>query len=865
MTSDEIRKSFFDFFESKDHTIVSSSPVVLPTDPSLLFTNAGMNQFKEIFLGAREASNLRVANTQKCIRVSGKHNDLDEVGHDTYHHTFFEMLGNWSFGDYYKSEAIEWAWELMTKIWKLDKERIWVTVYRTDDEAFDLWKKVTDINHKHILRFDEKDNFWEMGETGPCGPCSEIHYDLTPKGNATAKMVNASLPYLIEIWNLVFIQYNRRSDGSLEELKSKYVDTGMGFERLCSVLQMKESNYDTDIFSPIINQISKLSEKSYEGENAIAMRVIADHVRTISIAISDGIIPSNEGRGYVLRRLLRRAVRYGRKLGFTQSFLCELFPVVEKKLSSIFPELKSQAKAIIKTIKSEESSFSKTLDRGISLFEAIADPLSAGDIFPGHEAFMLYDTFGFPFDLTSLMATEKKLSVDKEEFDDLMHKQRSQARSSVSKDEQNAQMDLISDLVSKGITSKFIGYEKTVVNTKILTVIDENTLILDETPFYPEGGGQQGDRGSIESVNFCFSVNDTQKVAEGIILHHGLAEYGVPEEGMEIIAEVDRYRRGQMRRNHTATHLLNAALRAVIDSSIKQAGSLVSDDRLRFDFNFYEAIPLELLQQVEQVVNHEIMRNTAIEVKEMPLEEVKNDENIQAIFDDKYGDVVRVISIGDFSHELCGGTHVNMTGDIGPFRILSESSIASGIRRIEATTGLESVYLSAQEHHILADLSKVLSVKPAEIKNRFTVLENQLKDSEKKLKALQAKNAVSDIEKLIDQMQKVSGIPLLSSSLGELPMEALRKVLDRLRQSIKSGIIVIGSKDNGKACFAASVSEDLIINGYHAGKIIEKVALIADGGGGGKPDKAQAGGKNGSKVDDAINAVIEIIKDQRKI
>ena len=530
-------------------------------------------------------------------------------------------------------------------------------------------------------------------------------------------------------------------------------------------------------------------------------------------------------------------------------------------MSSIFPELKSQGKTIVKTIKSEESSFSKTLDRGISLFEAIAEPLSAGDIFPGHEAFMLYDTFGFPFDLTSLMATEKKLTIDKEEFDDLMQKQRAQARSSVSNVKQNAQMDLISDLVSKGIVSKFIGYEKTLVNTKILAILDTNTLILEETPFYPEGGGQQGDRGSIEGIKFSFSVNDTRKVAEGIILHQGLVEYGSPEEGMEIVAEVDRYRRGQMRRNHTATHLLNAALRTVIDPSIKQAGSLVSDDRLRFDFNFYEAIPLELLEQVEQVVNHEIMRNTLIEVKEMSLEEVKSNENIQAVFDDKYGDIVRVISIGDFSHELCGGTHVSMTGDIGPFRILSESSIASGVRRIEATTGLESVYLSAKEHHILANLSKALSVKPSEIKNRFTVLENQLRNSEKKLKDLQEKNAVSDIEKLIDQIQKVSGISLLSSNLGELPMDALRKVLDRLRQSIKSGIIVIGSKYNGKACFAASVSEDLISKGFHAGKIIEKVALIADGGGGGKPDKAQAGGKDGSKVDDAIKAVVEIIKD----
>ena len=859
MTSDEIRKSFFDFFESKKHSIVSSSPVVLPTDPTLLFTNAGMNLFKEIFLGAREASDKRVANTQKCIRVSGKHNDLEEVGRDTYHHTFFEMLGNWSFGDYYKRDAIQWAWELMTTVWKLDKDRIWVTVYKTDDEALDLWKEVTDISHEHILRFDEKDNFWEMGETGPCGPCSEIHYDLTKAGNASGDMVNADLPELIEIWNLVFIQYNRRSDGSLEELSAKHVDTGMGFERLCAVLQNKKSNYDTDVFLPIIEHVSKLSGKDYKGENAIAMRVIADHIRTLSIAISDGVIPSNDGRGYVLRRLLRRAVRYGRKLEFSEPFLSELFPVIEKQLSGIFPELVSQKEIIIRTIKSEEESFLKTLDRGIALFDAIAEPLSSGDMFPGHEAFMLYDTFGFPFDLTALMAEEKTLTIDQEEFNELMEKQRTLARSSRTNDVQNAQMDLISDLVSKNINSIFVGYEKTSIETTILAVIDPNTLLLKETPFYPEGGGQQGDIGVIKNADFHFSVSDTQKVADGIILHVGLLDYGSPEEEMEVYAEVDRYRRGQMRRNHTATHLLNAALRAVVDPSIKQAGSLVTDSRLRFDFNFYEPISRESLHQIEQVVNHEIMRNTLIESSKMSLEDVKNDKNIQAVFDDKYGDVVRVVSIGDFSRELCGGTHVSMTGDIGPFRILSEGSVASGVRRIEATTGLESVNLTAEEHEIVITLSQQLSVRPSEIKNRIGALEGQLKQAEKKLKSLQEKNAVSDINRLVDQVIHINEIPLLSINLEDLPMAALRKVLDRLRQLIPSCIIVIGSQDDGKACFAASVSEDFIEKGYHAGKLIGEVAKIADGGGGGKPDKAQAGGKDGSKVAKAIAAVSEII------
>ena len=706
MSSSEIRKSFLDFFESKKHSIVSSSPVVLPTDPTLLFTNAGMNQFKEVFLGVRDSTDKRIANTQKCIRVSGKHNDLEEVGVDTYHHTFFEMLGNWSFGDYYKKEAISWAWELMTEIWGLEKKRIWVTVYQTDDEALSLWKELTDIDPNRILRFDEKDNFWEMGETGPCGPCSEIHYDLTSDATATAEMVNADLPEVIEIWNLVFIQFNRRSDGALEELSAKHVDTGMGFERICAVLQNKKSNYDTDVFTPILDKIASLSGKTYEGDDAIAMRVIADHIRTLSIAIADGIIPSNDGRGYVLRRLLRRAVRYGRTLGFTKPFLGELFPIVQSQLSLVFPELNLQSKTVIRTLISEEESFSKTLDRGITLFEAVANSLSAG-IISGHEAFMLYDTFGFPLDLTVLMASEKKLKVDEDEFINLMEEQRLRARSARSTEAQNIQMDLISDLVQQEVCSSFIGYNSTQIETEILSIIDDNTILLKETPFYPEGGGQIGDQGIIKGENFVFEVTDTKKVAEGIIFHIGKIVIGELKENSKVSAEVDRYRRGQMRRSHTSTHLLNAALRQIVDPSIKQAGSLVTPDRLRFDFNYYEAIPKDLLHQIEQVVNHEIMRNTFVETNEMSLETVKQDSNIQAVFDDKYGDTVRVVSIGDFSKELCGGTHVKMTGDIGTFRIISESSVAAGVRRIEAITGLEAVNWTSIEHDTLTYLPKI--------------------------------------------------------------------------------------------------------------------------------------------------------------
>ena len=852
MNSDEIRQSFFDFFKSKEHAVVPSSPVVLPADPTLLFTNAGMNQFKEVFLGTREASETRVANTQKCIRVSGKHNDLEEVGHDTYHHTFFEMLGNWSFGDYYKRDAIAYAWELMTEVWKLDKNRIWATVYLSDDEAFNLWSEVTDIDPSHILRFDEKDNFWEMGETGPCGPCSEIHYDLTPKGDANASLVNADNPEVIEIWNLVFIQYNRRSDGSLDDLAAKHVDTGMGFERICSVLQQKVSNYDTDIFTPLIEKVAELSGRSYDGNDAIAMRVIADHIRTLSIAISDGVLPSNDGRGYVLRRLLRRAVRYGRNLGFKQPFLCDLFPTLEVQLGKIFPELVNQRDTIIRALMNEEESFSKTLDRGITRFEKVASSLSDGSDFPGEEAFSLYDTYGFPFDLTSLMASEKGLCIDEKVFTKLMEEQRARARASRDTGSQNAQMDLISDLVANNIQCEFLGYHKTFCDTEILAVLDSGALVLKETPFYPEGGGQQGDRGELKGPNFAFEVTDTQKPSEGIIIHIGKVLYGSPEVGMKVMAGIDRYRRGQMRRNHTATHLLNAALRDIVDSSIKQAGSLVSAERLRFDFNCFEAIPIEELQQIEQVVNHEIMKNTAVETREMALADVQNNPRIQAVFDDKYGDRVRVVGVGDFSQELCGGTHVQFTGDIGSFRIVSESSIASGVRRIEAVTGMEAVDWTAEEHELLIGVSQKLSVKPDELPARIISLNNQLREAEKKIKSMQSQLATSNIDSYIEKLIEINGVPFLSLHIGELPMDNLRQVLDQLRQKISSGVILVASESSGKACFAASISDDFVNKGIHAGQLIGKVAAIADGGGGGKPEKAQAGGKDPSKIEDAL-------------
>ncbi|MDF7825799.1 alanine--tRNA ligase [Pontiellaceae bacterium B12227] len=879
MTSSEIRQSFFDFFESKQHTIVKSGSL-LPDAPNLLFTNAGMNQFVPIFLGQMNCPYTpgRAADTQKCIRAGGKHNDLDDVGLDTYHHTFFEMLGNWSFGDYFKVEAIDWAWELITDVWGFPKERLYATYFGGDEkgeadlEARDLWLRY--LPAEQVVPGNRKDNFWMMGDTGPCGPCSELHVDLTPNGDCGPEMVNADSADCIEIWNLVFMQFNAGADGSFAPLPAQHVDTGMGFERACSIIQCTKnftdfsgviSNYETDVFTPIFQGLEKMSGCKYTStlpEDAakqseqekvdVAFRVIADHIRCLSFSIADGIIPSNEGRGYVLRRILRRAVRYGRTLGFTQPFFYKLADIVADSFGDAFPELRNER--ISKTLKAEEESFNRTLDKGLDVFEAI-EPVNGQIV--GGDAFKLYDTFGFPLDLTELMARERGLTVDSAGFEDLMNEQRERARSDHAS---KKSVVMVSSEALDVEATPFIGFDNVQCRTEILEVLESGAIVLKESPFYPESGGQLGDQGDIKGEDFTFKVTDTQKTAEGIIVHNGEVEFGTPEKGAAVIAGVDRYRRGQMRRNHTATHLLNAALRQVVDPSIKQAGSLVSSGYLRFDFNHFEAVNAEQIRKIEQVVNHEIMRNTELQTVEMSLADVQNSGDIQAVFDDKYGDTVRVVSVGEFSKELCGGTHVQMTGDIGQFRIVSESSVAAGIRRIEAVTGLDALNWAAEEHELISNLSQSLSVKPAELADRFKAMAEQVKTAEKQLKDIQTKTAVSNVDGLVDQVEDKGGIQVLAAELGEMPMDALRQVLDGLRQKISSAVIVVGSSNEGKACLAASVSEDLVGKGMHAGKLIGQIAKICSGGGGGKPDKAQAGGKDGSKVGEAIQAVAGIVE-----
>jgi alanyl-tRNA synthetase len=882
MTSKEIRQSFFDFFESKQHTIVKSGSL-LPDAPNLLFTNAGMNQFVPIFLGQMNCPYTpgRAADTQKCIRAGGKHNDLDDVGLDTYHHTFFEMLGNWSFGDYFKEEAIDWSWELITKVWGFPVERIYATYFGGDEkseadlEAKELWLRY--LPEERVVPGNRKDNFWMMGDTGPCGPCSEIHVDLTPNGDCGPGMVNADSADCIEIWNLVFMQFNAGADGSFTPLPAQHVDTGMGFERACSIIQCTKnftdfsgviSNYETDVFTPIFQGLEKMSGKHYtsslpadaakqsEQEAVdVAFRVIADHIRCLSFSIADGIIPSNEGRGYVLRRILRRAVRYGRTLGFTEPFFYKLADIVADSFGEAFPELVKNQDRISKTLKAEEESFNRTLDKGLDVFESInAD---AGQI-SGAEAFKLYDTYGFPFDLTELLARERGLTVDTEGFETLMNEQRERARS----DHASKKSVVLVENESLDVeATPFVGYETGQVQTEILEVLESGAIVLKESPFYAESGGQQGDQGEIKGQNCGFKVTDTQKSAEGIIIHTGELVYGAPQKGEPVIAGIDRYRRGQIRRNHTSTHLLNAALRQVVDPTIKQAGSMVAAEYLRFDFNYFEAIKPEQLRQIEQVVCHEIMRNTELQTVEMAMADVQKSGDIQAVFDDKYGETVRVVTVGEFSKELCGGTHVQMTGDIGPFRIVSESSVAAGVRRIEAVTGMEALNWSAEEHELLSGLSQSLSVKPADLPERIKAMSDQAKAAEKQLKEARMKAAVHGIEALLEKVEtlsltdKVDNMPLLAATAGEVPMDALRELMDRLRQKLDSGVIILGSHADGKACFMCSVSDDLVSEGIHAGKLIGAVAKLAGGGGGGKPDKAQAGGKDGSKVAEAIKAV----------
>ena len=876
MTSAEIRQSFLDFFHEKQHTIVPSG-FLLPDAPNLLFTNAGMNQFVPIFLGQRAAdvdkwpgaipgSPLRAADTQKCIRAGGKHNDLEDVGLDTYHHTFFEMLGNWSFGDYFKKEAIDWAWELLVERWHFPKERLYATYFEgdkevpADTESRDLWLRY--LPSDHIVPGNRKDNFWMMGDTGPCGPSSEIHMDLTPAGDGGAKIVNSGSADCIEIWNLVFIQFNANPGGALTPLAAKHVDTGMGFERVCSMVQCTKnftdfsrpvSNYEIDAFSPIFRELEKLSGKKYtstlpsdnageQGKIDIAFRVIADHIRCLSFAIADGIQPSNEGRGYVLRRILRRAVRYGRNLGLHEPFFYKLVDVVSENFGGVFPELQRNKERIQSILKAEEESFDRTLDRGIEYFEKVAAFLGAG-VFSPDEAFRLYDTYGFPLDLTELMARERNLSLNVADVEKLMEQQRQRAREDHNKKKSVIRVSTEELDVEP---TKFLGYDnlETEAIVEAISPGVENTfdVILDRTPFYAEMGGQVGDTGLIGSSK----VLDTQKKGN-VYVHRS----GAPLElGQRVRAAVDVARRSNIQRHHTVTHLFHWALHEVVSREARQKGSLVAPDRLRFDFNQPEKLSDQQIADIERLVNERIKESTPVYWFEMPYAEVRGKPNIMQFFGDKYGDVVRIVQIGGhdqaldgFSMELCGGTHTKTTGDIGLFKIARESAVAAGIRRVEAVCGqfaLEFVEKERGQERAEAEKAKARGLEKELAKQRQSAMQSQ---------------APVIAEQLLAKLQG----KLLVSNLGDANAELLRAVVDALRPKLASGVVVLGGTAEGKVSLICYVTPDLVQEGKNAGKIVGALAKLCGGGGGGKPDLAQAGGKQPEKLAEALAAVPQII------
>ena len=854
MDSKEIRRSFIKYFNGKGHNFVRSSPVVPIDDPTLLFTNAGMNQFKPIFLNQIESHNKRAVNSQKCIRVSGKHNDLEEVGVDTFHHTFFEMLGNWSFGDYYKREAIEWAWDLFTGEWKLDKNRLWATVYEKDDEAFELWKQVTDIDPDRVIRCGKRDNFWEMGETGPCGPCSEIHYFVGDNINEQdSKGVNASDQYW-ELWNLVFIQNNRLEDGTLEDLPFKHVDTGAGLERIAAVLQGKTSNYDTDLFQPIIASLQKLSDSAYEN-NPVPHRVIADHIRMLCFSIADGALPSNDGRGYVLRRILRRAARFGRKLGLEDPFLYKLVPVVSEIMGDIFPEVKDKQPHIEKVLLSEEKSFNQTLDRGLNHFEKLISNLSGSEI-SGEDAFKLYDTYGFPLDLTQLMSKEKGISVDEKGFNFSMDEQKRKAKESGKFKQGDEQIDWT--IVSEGKDSTFLGYELLECTANIQRYAKNNDqwlVVLDQTPFYAESGGQIGDIGTIKGEGFELSVVDVKKDNDSFIHLCDSDMNSIKEHVVQ--CSVNKEQRNSIKKNHTATHLMHKALKKVLGDHVNQAGSLVHPDYLRFDLTHFEKISSKQIVEIENMVNEQILMNTALNVSIQNFEEAK-DAGAEALFGEKYGENVRVVEVGDYSIELCGGTHVDRTGDIGLFKITEESSLASGVRRIVGVTGKKAISLMQEYASILDNLQLLLNAPPNEMVVRVKNLFHDKKNLENKLKDQPIKVSY---EQLMIGSKEIKGSLTIIKEVEVSSIDQLKLLGDDIFNKLSNGIAVLFSKGEEKPMAIIVVSKNLNKNNILAGDLAKIIGGYMEGGGGGKPHMATAGGKNNGLINNAIDSTTILLNE----
>ncbi len=865
MKASEVRTSFLRFFERKNHEIYRSAPMVVKNDPTLMFTNAGMNQFKDIFLGNTTPAHTRVVNSQKCLRVSGKHNDLEEVGHDTYHHTMFEMLGNWSFGDYFKKEAIAWAWELLTEVYKIDKDRLYATVFegapddglQADQEAYDLWKPYLDDSH--ILYGSKKDNFWEMGETGPCGPCSEIHVDIRSHAERKmvdgASLVNTDHPLVIEIWNLVFIEYNRMSDGNLKNLPAKHVDTGMGYERLCMVLQGKQSNYDTDVFQPYIRQLEKLSGISYgDAKDAdIAMRVVSDHLRAVAFAIADGELPSNNKAGYVIRRILRRAIRYGYTfLGLKEPFVNKLVGVLVQHMGAAFSELNAQQDLITRVIDEEEQTFLRTLDIGIQKFEQYISTCQDKKVVDGAFAFELFDTYGFPVDLTALMAKEKGWEVDMEGFERGMEQQKSRSRAAAAIETH----DWTEVVTGHQEDTRFLGYEKLEAETRVVkyrkAASKGKTLyhvVLDQTPFYAEAGGQAGDRGRLTAHGESFPVIDTRK--ENNLTIHVMPK--IPQSWPDKVhARVDTNKRRLTENNHTATHLLHSALKMVLGSHVQQKGSLVDDQRLRFDFSHFGKMTREEVFAVESLVNEKIRENISMEEhRDLSMEEAEQMGAV-ALFGEKYGKKVRVVAFDHaFSSELCGGTHVQATGQIGLFTIVAEGAIAAGIRRVEALTGKMAEQHMREKREELQAVYERLD-NPKDSLSALDQLLKQYQEMRKQLMALQQQQLGRQVDELVKQAEQLNGVNYIATRV-DMDARAAKDLAFQLKGRVDNLFLVIGHVAGHKPGITIMISESLVQEkGFHAGNMVRELAIHIKGGGGGQPFFATAGGKDPNGLDRAL-------------
>ncbi len=872
MTAAEIRQQFLDFFKSKGHAIVPSAPIVLKDDPTLLFTNAGMNQFKDYFLGNKPAPSPRIADTQKCLRVSGKHNDLEEVGVDTYHHTMFEMLGNWSFGDYFKTEAIAWSWELLTEVYKLDKDRLYVTVFEGDEkegipkdsEAYNEWKKV--IAEDRILLGNKKDNFWEMGDTGPCGPCTEIHVDCRTeeerKQVSGATLVNNDHPQVIEIWNNVFIQFNRKKDGNLEQLPAMHVDTGMGFERLVRVLQGKQSNYDTDVFTGTIAAIEKITNKKYTAQDdkeSIAFRVLADHIRAISFTTADGQLPSNTGAGYVIRRILRRAVRYYYSyLDYKQPLLHQLLPVIAKQFEHVFPELIQQQDFVGKVIKEEEEAFLRTLDKGLKKIDEIMQEAKASKIINGKAAFELLDTFGFPIDLTRLIASENNLSVDEVGFETEMQQQKNRSRSASALDTEDW-VTLI-----ENVSNKFVGYDSLETKSKIVKYRKVSgkgkelyQLVLDATPFYAESGGQVGDRGTLTINNSQLTIVDTKK--ENDLIIHFTEKIPADLSG-EVIAKVDAERRRNITVHHSATHLLQAALQQVLGKHIAQKGSLNNDEYLRFDFSHFSKVTDEEILKVEKIVNEKIRENIPVVIKEMSKDEAIA-MGAMALFGEKYGDKVRVVIMDPaYSIELCGGTHVGSTGELGIFKITSESAVAAGVRRIEAVCGIAAEELISNAFAEISAIKGLLK-NPKDLNKSIESLLAENTALSKRIEGLEARQLVGIRNELMQKDEIINNVTFIGEIIEVPNADALKKLCFDLKHHLHDHVAVLCSNIDGKAFVAVGISDTVVAaKGLDAGKIIkEHVSTLIKGGGGGQKNLATAGGQNVANLKEVIEKVKSLL------